>query len=66
VRGVSREVSDPVSLVAGVMFLALGVLLILDQAGAIELTFGWIGAVMAAALGAVLVASGLSGPEDEG
>ena len=60
----TREVRDPVSLVAGAVFLAVGALLVLDQAGAIELTVGWVGAVMAAALGAILVASGLSGSED--
>lgn len=61
-----REVRDLVSLVAGAVFLAVGVLLVLDQAGAVELTLGWVGAVMAAALGAILVASGLTEPRDEG
>jgi len=65
-RGVRREVRDLVSLVAGAVFLAVGVLLVLDQAGAVELTLGWVGAVMAAALGAILVASGLTEPRDEG
>lgn len=60
-----RNVRDPVSLVAGITFLALGVLLILDQSDAIELSFGWIGAALAAVLGAILVASGLSESEDE-
>jgi hypothetical protein len=60
VLGVTREVRDLVSLVAGAVFVAVGVLLVLDQAGAIELTLGWVGAVMAAALGSILVASGLS------
>jgi hypothetical protein len=55
-----QRVRDPVSMVAGAMFLALGVLLILDQAGALDLTFGWMGAALAASLGAILVASGLS------
>jgi hypothetical protein len=64
-RGVRRDVRDPVSLVAGAVFLALGVLLVLDQAGAIELTLGWVGALMAATLGAILVASGLSESGDE-
>jgi hypothetical protein len=63
---VRPEVRDLVSLVAGAVFLAVGVLLVLDQAGAIELTLGWVGAVMAAALGAILVASGLTEPGDEG
>jgi hypothetical protein len=66
VRGVRPEVRDLVSLVAGAVFLAVGALLVLDQAGAIELTLGWVGAVMAAALGAILVASGLTEPGDEG
>jgi peptidoglycan/LPS O-acetylase OafA/YrhL len=65
VRCVIRNVRDPVSLVAGITFLALGVLLILDQSDAIELSFGWIGAALAAVLGAILVASGLSESEDE-
>ena len=61
-----RNVRDPVSLVAGVMFLVLGVLLILDQSEAIELSFGWLGAAIAAVFGAILVASGFaeSGGED--
>jgi hypothetical protein len=63
---VRPEVRDLVSLVAGAVFLAVGALLVLDQAGAIELTLGWVGAVMAAALGAILVASGLTEPGDEG
>jgi hypothetical protein len=60
VRRVIRNVRDPVSLVAGVTFLILGVLLILDQSDAIELNFGWLGAALAAVLGAILVASGFS------
>jgi hypothetical protein len=57
---VMQRVRDPVSLVAGAMFMALGALLILDQAGALELTLGWVGAALAASLGAILVASGLA------
>ena len=59
-----REVRDLVSLVAGAVFIAVGTLMVLDQAGAIELTLGWVGAVMAAALGAILVASGLTGSDE--
>ena len=50
---------DVVSLVAGLGFLALGALLILDQAETLELTAGWFGAALAAALGSILIASGL-------
>jgi hypothetical protein len=54
---------DRVSLVAGLALMAVGTLLVLDQADAIELSPGIAGAALAAALGAVLVVSGLSGEE---
>jgi hypothetical protein len=54
---------DRVSLVAGFAMIAVGVLLVLDQAEAIELSPGIAGAALAAALGAILVTSGLA---DEG
>jgi hypothetical protein len=54
---------DRVSLVAGLAMIAVGVLLVLDQADAIELSPGIAGAALAAALGAILVTSGLA---DEG
>lgn len=51
---------DPVSLVAGVVIAALGLLLLLDQLGELELDFGLTAPAVLAAAGAVLVASGLS------
>ena len=54
---------DRVSLVAGLAMIAVGLLLVLDQAEAIELSPGIAGAALAAALGAILVTSGLA---DEG
>jgi peptidoglycan/LPS O-acetylase OafA/YrhL len=54
-----RSARDPVSLVAGIAVTALGALLLLDQADAIELTFGWLGAALAAMLGVILVISGI-------
>jgi hypothetical protein len=54
---------DRVSLVAGVAMIAVGALLVLDQAEVIELSPGIAGAALAAALGVILVASGLA---DEG
>jgi hypothetical protein len=54
---------DRVSLVAGLALMAVGTLLVLDQADAIELSPGIAGAALAAALGAILVVSGLSGEE---
>lgn len=50
---------DRVSLVAGLALGGLGVLLLLDQLDALELSFGWLGAALAATLGIVLLASGL-------
>jgi hypothetical protein len=51
---------DRVSLVAGLAMMAVGALLVLDQADAIELSPGIAGAALAAALGVILVASGLA------
>lgn len=54
---------DRVSLVAGLAMIAVGVLLVLDQAEVVELSPAVAGAALAAALGVILVASGLA---DEG
>lgn len=54
---------DRVSLTAGLAMMALGALLVLDQAEAIDLSPGIAGAAVAAALGVILIASGLA---DEG
>jgi signal transduction histidine kinase len=54
----SRRV-DRLSLVAGAAIAALGGLLVLDQAGSLELDFPWLGVALAAAAGAILLASGL-------
>ena len=58
----SADGRDDVSLAAGVGVVALGALLLLDQSGAIELTFGWLGAIVAAVVGTVLLVSGLRDP----
>jgi peptidoglycan/LPS O-acetylase OafA/YrhL len=58
----SADGRDDVSLAAGFGVVALGALLLLDQSGAIELTFGWLGAIVAAVVGAVLLVSGLRDP----
>jgi hypothetical protein len=54
---------DRISLTAGLAMMALGALLVLDQAEAIDLSPGIAGAAVAAALGVILIASGLT---DEG
>jgi hypothetical protein len=52
---------DPVSLVAGMVTIVLGVLLLLDQLGEVELGFGYTAPAVLGAAGAVFVASGLAG-----
>jgi hypothetical protein len=59
VRELMQE-ADRVSLVAGVAIMVLGGLLVLDQAGAISLTSGWIGAAVAATVGVILLVSGIA------
>jgi hypothetical protein len=48
-------------LLTGVAVFALGVLLVLDADGAIDLRFAYIAPVLVGALGAILLASGLVG-----
>ena len=54
--------ADVTSLVAGLCVVALGVLLLLDATGSIELRFGVLAPAACAALGAILLASGLTRP----
>ena len=49
---------DLVSLVGGIGAVLIGALLLLDQSGDIDLTFGWFLAAVCAALGATLAVSG--------
>ena len=51
---------DIPSLVAGLALLALGVVLLLDSLGTIHASFANIAPIVCAALGAILVASGLT------
>ncbi|MEA2348504.1 MAG: hypothetical protein QOG62_2291 [Thermoleophilaceae bacterium] len=53
---------DIATLAAGVATIALGILLLLDQLGLIDLTIGFLVPALLAAAGVVLLASGLSGP----
>jgi hypothetical protein len=52
------------SLAAGFAIALLGVLLLLQQEGTIDLEPGWLGAALTACAGAALVASGLGARED--
>ena len=53
---------DRLSLVAGLAICGLGVLLLLDRTGVIELRFGYGGPAILACLGAILLAAGLEAP----
>jgi hypothetical protein len=48
------------SFVGGVAVLALGVVLMLDAAGALDLSFATLAPVACAAVGAILLSAGLS------
>jgi hypothetical protein len=50
---------DRVSLAAGLAIGGFGAVLLLDQADTIHLGWGWLGAVVAAVLGVVLLVTGL-------
>lgn len=54
-----RERLDLTALVAGVAISALGAVILLQQEATIELEAGWLLAILAAATGVVLVASGV-------
>jgi hypothetical protein len=51
---------ETASLVAGLAIIALGVVLLLESAGAIEPSFGAFAPVACAATGAILLARGLT------
>jgi hypothetical protein len=57
---VSKPV-DRAALVAGLAVTALGVLLLLDQLGAIDIGFGYAAPAVTATVGAVLLSLGLDG-----
>jgi hypothetical protein len=57
-----RPRPDITSLVAGVCVAGLGVLLLLDAVGTIELRFAVLAPAACAALGAILLASGMTRP----
>jgi hypothetical protein len=52
---------DLVSLWSGAVIAALGLLVLLDSSDAIDLTLGWMAVALTAAVGAILVLSGLAG-----
>lgn len=55
-----RRVDRP-SLVAGIAVIVLGLLLLLDYAGTLDLGFDWLVPAVLATIGAMLLAAGLEG-----
>jgi hypothetical protein len=53
---------DRLSLVAGLAICGLGVVLLLDSTGVIDLRFRYAGPAVLACVGAILLAAGLEGP----
>jgi hypothetical protein len=51
---------DPTSVVSGIAVLVLGILLLLDATGSLDLRFGVLAPVGCAATGAILLASGMT------
>jgi hypothetical protein len=56
---VSRR-PDSTGLAAGISLAALGGLLLLDQAGTVDLELGWAAVALTAAAGVILLVSGLA------
>ena len=56
----SRRRPDPVLLVSGLVTVGLGLLLLADAQWWVELSMGWLAAALAAAVGLMLVVSGLA------
>jgi hypothetical protein len=52
---------DPVSLASGTVIAALGALVLLDCAGAVDISLGWISVALTGAVGAIFLISGLAG-----
>ena len=53
---------DRTSLVAGVVTVASGLILLLDQVDAIHLRFGYAASLLLAAIGAIILTAGLEQP----
>ena len=51
---------DLVSLASGAVIAALGALVLLDSAGAVQLTVGWLAVAITAGIGTILVVSGIA------
>ena len=59
----ARPGFDPGSLVAGLIVIALGIVLLLDRTDVLDLRFDYWWPLALAAVGGVLLACGLAGPQ---
>lgn len=55
-----RAAADGFSLTAGLVLIVFGTVLLLERAGELDLSFGVMAPIAFAAIGAILLASGLS------
>ncbi len=55
-----RQGVDPVSAGSGAVIGLLGLLVVLDASGAVDLSLGWIAVVLSGATGVILLLSGLA------
>jgi hypothetical protein len=51
---------DVVSLASGAVIAALGVLVLLDSSGTLDVSLGWVAVALTGAVGAILIVSGLA------
>jgi hypothetical protein len=56
---------DPVSLGSGGIVAVLGLLMLLDTTGAMDVSLGWIAVALTAAVGGMLLLSGLANDSAE-
>jgi hypothetical protein len=57
---------DVLSLVSGAVVTALGAVVLIDSSGAVDLPLGWVVVVVTAALGVVMLISGMVGGNASG
>jgi hypothetical protein len=55
---------DLLSLASGAVIAALGVLVLLDASGDVEISFGWSAVILTGAVGLIVLLSGLVGETD--
>jgi hypothetical protein len=57
---------DLLSLVSGAVVTALGAVVLIESSGAVDLPLGWVAVAVTAALGVVMLVSGMAGTDANG